>query len=989
MKKILVANRGEIALRVMKTIRKMGLQCVAVYSEADRESPHVLFADDAVCIGPAASAQSYLQMQKIIDAAIKTGADGIHPGYGFLSENALFAKAVQDAGITFIGPSISAIEIMGSKLASKASVKKYNIPMVPGTDKAIASVEEARKIAQQTGFPLLIKASAGGGGKGMRSVFAESELEEQMTRAISEATAAFGDGSVFIEKLVEKPRHIEIQVLGDQHGNIVHLFERECSIQRRHQKVLEEAPSSILTPEVRKAMGDAAVNVARSCNYTGAGTVEFLVDEQQNFYFLEMNTRLQVEHPVTEMITGIDLVEQQILIANGNRLAFTQEDLNINGHSIELRVYAEDSWNNFMPSTGKLEVYQQPVGEGIRVDDGYEEGMQVPVFYDPLLAKLIVHGNSRGEALAKMLQAIRHYKIRGIQTTLPFGEFVVQHEAFVSGNFDTGFVGKWFTEDAQKAWQEKTSRRIAKAALKWWLENRTTKTLSPQFEILQSKLEASKLGGGEKRIEQQHKKGKLTARERVELLLDYGSFEEIGALVTHRTRDFDMDKQVFPGDGVVTGYGTVHGRPVYVFAQDFTVFGGALSETHAEKICKVMDLAMKTGTPMIGLNDSGGARIQEGVRSLAGYADIFYRNVQSSGVIPQLSAIMGPCAGGAVYSPAMTDFTIMVEHTSYMFVTGPNVVKTVTNETVTAEELGGASAHAVKSGVTHLTAFNDVDCIEKLKTLLGYLPQNSKEKAPRLSYTVADEWRASLNDIVPKNPQQPYDMRAVIDGICDADSFFEIHEQYAENIVVGFCRIAGESIGIVANQPQSLAGVLDIESSRKAARFTRFCDCFNIPLLVLVDVPGFLPGTDQEWHGIITNGAKLLYALSEATVPRVTVITRKAYGGAYDVMNSKHIGADINYAWPMAEIAVMGAKGATEIIFKKEIEAAKDPVAELKLKEAQYAEKFANPYQAAERGFIDEVIEPAATREKLIKAFNMLKHKKVNTPQRKHGNIPL
>jgi propionyl-CoA carboxylase beta chain len=508
-------------------------------------------------------------------------------------------------------------------------------------------------------------------------------------------------------------------------------------------------------------------------------------------------------------------------------------------------------------------------------------------------------------------------------------------------------------------------------------------------EILKEKIEIGKLGGGIDRIEAQHKKGKLTARERIQLLMDPGSFEEIGALVLHRTKDFGMEEQQYPGDGVITGYGTIEGRLVYVFAQDFTVFGGSLSETHAEKICKIMDLAVKAGAPIIGLNDSGGARIQEGVRSLAGYADIFYRNVQSSGVIPQISAIMGPCAGGAVYSPAMTDFTIMVEHTSYMFVTGPNVVKTVTHEEISFEELGGALAHSTKSGVTHLTALNDVDCIAQLKKLLSYLPQNSEETVLKTPYILNGETREVLETIIPESTNQPYDMRAVIHGICDTDSFFEIHQSYAENIVVGFARLAGRSIGIVANQPMSLAGVLDIDSSKKGARFTRFCDCFNIPLLVLVDVPGFLPGTNQEWHGIITNGAKLLYALSEATVPRITVITRKAYGGAYDVMNSKHIGADMNYAWPTAEIAVMGAKGASEIIFKKEISEAADHEKKLLEKEAEYAEKFATPYLAAERGFIDEVIEPMDTRRKLIKAFAMLENKVVTRPKRKHGNIPL
>jgi len=434
----------------------------------------------------------------------------------------------------------------------------------------------------------------------------------------------------------------------------------------------------------------------------------------------------------------------------------------------------------------------------------------------------------------------------------------------------------------------------------------------------------------------------------------------------------------------------VNGRLVYVFSQDFTIFGGSLSEAHAEKICRIMDLAMQNGAPVIGLNDSGGARIQEGVVSLAGYADIFYRNTLASGVIPQLSAIMGPCAGGAVYSPAITDFILMVENTSYMFVTGPNVVKTVTHENVTSEELGGATSHSTKSGVTHFACSNEVECIQQIKKLLSYIPQNCEEDAPVYPYELkASELVPALNDIVPANPQQPYDMREVITPLVDENSFMEVHKNYAENIVVGFARIGGRSVGIVGNQPAVLAGVLDIQSSIKAARFVRFCDCFNVPLLVLVDVPGFLPGTNQEWNGIITNGAKLLYAFSEATVPRITVITRKAYGGAYDVMNSKHIGADMNYAWPTAEIAVMGAKGASEIIFKKEILESADKEAKLKEKIDEYSVKFANPYQAANRGYVDEVIKPEETRIKLINAFKMLENKVAKLPKKKHGNIPL
>ncbi len=495
-------------------------------------------------------------------------------------------------------------------------------------------------------------------------------------------------------------------------------------------------------------------------------------------------------------------------------------------------------------------------------------------------------------------------------------------------------------------------------------------------------------GGGKDRIEAQHKKGKLSARERVGLLLDEGSFQELGQLVTHRSTNFGLEKQVFLGDGVVTGYGTIDGRLVYVFSQDFTVLGGSLAEAHAEKICRIMDLAMQNGAPVIGMNDSGGARIQEGVVSLGGYADIFYRNVRSSGVVPQISAILGPCAGGAVYSPALTDFVLMVENTSYMFVTGPNVVKTVTHEEVTAEELGGASTHASKSGVAHFTAPNELEAIRHLRRLISFVPSNCEEEPPAVPYTPGDELRPELDTIMPENPNQPYDIRQVMNAVIDPDSSMEVHADYARNMVIGFARIEGRTVGCVANQPAVLAGVLDIDASIKAARFVRFCDAFNIPLVVFVDVPGFLPGTDQEWRGIIDHGAKLLYAFSEATVPRITIITRKAYGGAYDVMNSKHIGCDMNYAWPTAEIAVMGAKGAAEIIFKGEIAKSADPQAKLQEKEADYKEQFANPYEAAARGYIDEVIRPSETRLKVIHALRMLRNKVENCPGRSTATSP-
>lgn len=470
MKKILVANRGEIALRIMHTIRKMGIKSVAIYSEADRLSPHVLFADEAVCLGGPASSQSYLNGDKIIAFCKDLGVDGIHPGYGFLSENADFAQKVTDAGIVFIGPGPDAMRVMGSKLAAKECVKTYNIPMVPGIDKAIEDVGTAKKIAAEIGYPILIKASAGGGGKGMRIVDKESEFAEQMERAISEAKSSFGDGSVFIEKYVTSPRHVEIQVLADNFGNTVHLFERECSIQRRHQKVVEESPSAVLTPELRKKMGEAAVMVAKSCNYTSTGTVEFLMDDKLNFYFLEMNTRLQVEHPVSEMITGIDLVEEQIKIARGEKLGFTQDDLHINGHAIELRVYAEDPLNNFLPSIGTLTKYVKPSGEGIRVDDGYEQGMPIPIYYDPMIAKLAVWGKNRVEAIQKMKEAIMQYRIEGVSTTLPFGTFVFEHDAFISGKFDTHFVKNHYTPEKIKEKQKANAEVAAIVALRCWMD---------------------------------------------------------------------------------------------------------------------------------------------------------------------------------------------------------------------------------------------------------------------------------------------------------------------------------------------------------------------------------------------------------------------------------------------------------------------------------------------------------------------------------------
>jgi propionyl-CoA carboxylase beta chain len=511
-----------------------------------------------------------------------------------------------------------------------------------------------------------------------------------------------------------------------------------------------------------------------------------------------------------------------------------------------------------------------------------------------------------------------------------------------------------------------------------------------RLDVLRERSAQAEQGGGVARVEKQHEAGKMTARERIEFLLDEGTFEEFDKLVVHRSKDFGLDKQLYPGDGVITGHGLIDGRNVFVFAQDFTVFGGSLSETHAEKICKVMDLAMKVGAPIVGLNDSGGARIQEGVVSLGGYADIFLRNTLASGVVPQISCIMGPCAGGAVYSPAITDFNVMVKDTSYMFITGPDVIKTVTHEEVTKEELGGAVTHNSVSGVAHFAADSDEHALRIVRELLSFVPSNNLEDAPRLEVSdPIDRVEAKLNDIVPEASNQPYDIRDVIHHVIDDGYFFEVQQMFAPNICVGFARLGGRAVGIVANQPAFLAGVLDIAASVKGARFVRFCDCFNIPLVTFEDVPGFLPGVSQEHGGIITHGAKLLYAFAEATVPKVTVITRKAYGGAYCVMASKHIRTDVNFAWPSAEIAVMGAEGAVGILYRRELNEAQDKESARNARIVELEQKFANPYVAAERGFVDEVIEPAQTRPKLIKALSLLETKRDSNPPRKHGNIPL
>lgn len=998
-KKVLIANRGEIAIRVMRACKELGITTVAIYSEEDQDSLVRKRADEAYMVGKGRSpVEAYLGIDEIIALAKVKNVDAIHPGYGFLAENMEFAEKCEEAGIVYIGPTHEMMDALGDKIKAKKVASSVGVPTIAGKEECVTSEEEAFELARYCGYPVIIKAAAGGGGRGVRIVWDKKDLIKDYKSAKREAERAFGIGDVFIEKYLEQPKHIEVQIIGDNYGNIVHLYERDCSIQRRHQKVIEFTPAFCISEEKRQEICRDALKIARAVNYRNAGTVEFLLDKNNNHYFIEMNPRIQVEHTITEMTTGIDIVQTQILIAQGCALDCpevnikSQADIVPSGYAIQCRVTTEDPANNFAPDTGLIEVYRIDAGFGIRLDGGSGySGAEIKPFYDSLLVKVISNARSFPDAINKAARTLKDMKIVGVKTNIDFLLNILKNEQFQAGICNTEFIRDNLEllnispeAAGKKLDEEMPGDRETPKAVKAPMGTRE------RIEDLVARHKTIEKGGGDRGIENQHNRGKYTARERLEMFFDPDSFAEVDKFVTHRCTNFGMENIKVPGEGVVTGYGTINGRLVYAYAQDFTVIGGSLGEMHGKKICKIMDMALKMGAPCIGINDSGGARIQEGVDALSSYGSIFYRNTKSSGVIPQISVIMGPCAGGAVYSPAITDFIFMVKNTSKMFITGPDVIETVTGEKVSGEKLGGAMTHSMTSGVAHFAADNEIVCFEQIKALLSFLPSNNMEEAPLYESSDSPERQdGRLNEIIPDKANAAYDMKEVIKAIADSGDFFEIQPHFAGNMIIGFIRLNGRSVGVIANQPKVMAGTLDINSSDKAARFIRFCDAFNISILNLVDVPGFLPGTDQEFNGIIRHGAKMLYAYSEATAPKVTMIIRKAYGGAYIAMCSKELGADQVIAWPTAEIAVMGANGAANIIFRKEISASNDPEAKRAEVIELYEGQFMTPYVAAERGYVDMVIEPATSRTVLINTFEMLATKKEVGPARKHGNIPL
>ncbi len=1116
MEKVLIANRGEIAVRVVRACRDAGLASVAVYAEQELDAPHVRLADEAFALGGTQPSDTYLAMAKLIDLARRSGADAVHPGYGFLAENGDFAEAVVGAGLTWIGPPAQAIRDLGDKTVARRLAAAVGAPLVPGLAEPARDVSEIRSFAADHGYPLLIKAAFGGGGRGMKVVRSPDQLDEAFESAVREAEAAFGRGECFVERYLEQARHVETQCLADGRGKVVVLSTRDCSLQRRNQKLVEEAPAPFLADEQVERIYAASKAILAEAGYVNAGTCEFLLAPDGTISFNEVNTRLQVEHPVTELVTGFDVVQEQFRIASGGLIGY--DDPVVTGHAIEFRVNGEDPAAGFLPSPGRLRRWRVPSGPGVRWDGAYEEGDVLPAEFDSLLGKLVVYGRDRRQALAYARRALAEFEVAGIATVLPMDRLVVDHPDFVSEPFRVHT--RWIETALSEALDAlppapvslESEQHVERQRLVLEVEGRRVEVTLPEgFGNLggptlppppprrrrepvtagagtgnasdQSHAGQGGQGGGGQRdpchtgrdghrsrghedgaipgrtdgrmgrrsgrqgrgrgptrggtvpsgrqgtargrtvtspgsrstasrladlderrrlvyeaaesaaVERQSAHGKLTARQRIDALVDPGSFREFDALARHGSdQDPDAASGRPYGDGVVTGLATVNGRDICLFSQDFSVFGGSLGEIFGQKVVKVMDVALQIGCPIVGINDSGGARIQEGVASLGLYGEIFYRNTVASGFVPQISVIAGPCAGGAVYSPALTDFTVMVDQVAHMFITGPDVIKAVTGEDVGFEELGGAATHASRTGNAHYVAPDESDAFDFVRALLGYLPQSSQSALPRYAGTESAERTSDdllLDRLIPDSDMSPYDMRTVIATVLDSGELLEVHEAFAPNIICGLGRVEGSSVAVVANQPMHLAGTLDIDAAEKAARFVRTCDAFGIPILTFVDVPGFLPGTDQEWQGIIRRGAKLIYAYAEATVPKVTVVTRKAYGGAYVVMGSKHLRSDVNLAWPTAEVAVMGADGAVNIVHHRELATSDDPALRERLV-AEYRQMYDNPYAAAERGYVDAVIRPSETRVQVASSLRSLRHKRPDPAiVKKHGNIPL
>ncbi len=1010
--KVLVANRGEIAVRILRACRELGLGTVAVYSDADRRSLHVRRADEAYCIGAAPARDSYLRMDRLIEAAQKSGADAIHPGYGFLAENAEFAEACREAGLVFVGPPADAISAMGDKVAAREVMGEAGVPIIPGSERGLRD-DDLRREAARIGFPLYIKAAAGGGGKGMRLVRQQSELDPGLSAARREAESAFGDGRVYLERALVRAHHIEIQVLADTLGNVIHLGERECSVQRRHQKLIEEAPSPTANEDLRRRMGQVAVRAAEAVGYTNAGTVEFLVDENLDFYFLEMNTRLQVEHPVTESTTDVDIVAEQLRVAAGEELAYSQEDIEHRGWAIECRITAEDGMADFMPQSGRILRLAEPSGPGVRVDGGIYEGYEVSPYYDSLLAKLITWGDSREEAIRRMRRALDEYRIVGLPTTIPFHRQVMDDESFTQGTYDTSFLEGAFSMTRPERPQHREAAGIVATLLhhqeprgsasrgesaqksatggargeeELWSEEKReidVNSLPPLHKALVEKTEEVKEGGPEKYHKRIAEENKMFARDRIEYMLDPGSFVEDGL--------FARFKEDLPADAMIVGTGSIDGRKVAVIANDYTVKAGTWGRIGYKKMTYMQRKADELGIPLLYLIDSAGARIDDQQYCYAGrdaWGNIFYNQIVFSGRIPQICILFGPSPAGSAYVPALCDITIMVDKNATVYMGSPRMAEMAIGEKVTREEMGGARMHCEVSGLGDVLVEDDKQAMDAALRYLSYFPQNWQEKPARASSRSPKSGRP-IEEIVPERESEPFDMQEFIDALIDEGSWFEYKKLFAPEMITGLARLGGRPVGILANQSLARGGVIFPDSADKAARFIWICNAFNIPLLFLNDIAGYMIGTQVERQGIIRHGAKFLFAVSEATVPRICVIVRKAYGGGYLGMSGAPVNPDAVIALPTAKPALMGPAPAVNAIHYNRIKdlPKEERAAFIEEKRREY-EADIDPYSMANEFFFEAVIPSFELREELIRRFDAYSLKDAKGVERRCGIIP-
>jgi acetyl/propionyl-CoA carboxylase alpha subunit/acetyl-CoA carboxylase alpha subunit len=944
-------------------------------------------------------------MDRLIQVARESGAEAIHPGYGFLAENPQFATACHEAGITFIGPPAQAIAAMGDKVAARRLMTETGVPVIPGTEKELNDAGLLDR-AGQVGFPLFVKAAAGGGGKGMRLVQKQEALAGALKSARREALSAFGDDRIYLEKAIQGAHHVEIQILADGQGNVIHLGERECSIQRRHQKLVEESPSPTVDEDLRARMGEIAVRAAQAVGYVNAGTVEFLVDNKGEFYFLEMNTRLQVEHPVTESITNVDIVVEQLRIAAGERLRHAQEDIQRKGWSIECRITAEDPYADFRPHSGRISGLMQPSGPGVRVDGGIHQGCEVSPHYDSLLAKLITWGETREEAIRRMRRALNEYRIIGIPTSIPFHKLVMESPSFVSGVYDTSFVGKSFampqTENKERqeaaalvatllyeqAWQKSAPKPApSPAAKKSEPEakseaNGPGKTLNVHEELTQ-RIETLKRGGRPKYHQRIAKQNKMFARDRIDYMLDPGSFVEDGLFARYT--------EGLPADAMIVGIGTIKGRTVAVTANDMTVKAGTWGRLGYKKWTYMQRKADQLGIPLLYLIDSAGARIDDQHHCYAGrdaWGNIFYNQVVFSGRIPQICILFGPSPAGSGYVPALCDLTIMVDKNATAYLGSPRMAEMAIGEKVTMEEMGGARMHCEVSGLGDMLVGDDTEAMDAALKYLSYMPPNWREK-PDVLAPIAPAPGRPIEEIVPERESIPFDMHELIDAMIDEESWFEYKELFAPELLTGLARLGGRAVGIVANQSTVRGGVIFPDSSDKAARFVWICNAFNIPLLFLNDIPGFMIGTQVERQGILRHGAKMLFAVAESTVPRICVIVRKAYGGGYLAMSGAPMNPDAVLALPTAKPALMGPAPAINAIhYNRIMELPPDErPAFIQAKREEYEDKI-DPYSMANEFFFEGIIPVAQLRDELIQRYTSYALRRTEGIERRCGVIP-